>query len=99
MTGWTAGYPPRAPSCPPTGWFGRQMTDAAGPAPRDRSPGLARPVVGAHPRPPPDQATGRASLRPSAPNRHAARTAMTVTATMMVEMALISGVTPNLTLP
>ncbi len=43
-------------------------------------------------------AAGSLSSR-SAPNRHAMRIATAVTATMIVEIALISGVTPNLTRP
>ena len=46
---------------------------------------------------PADWAALAASRRDA--NRHAARTAMAVSATMIVEIALISGVTPNFTLP
>ena len=44
-------------------------------------------------------ASCRRSTPPSRPNRHASRIATAVTATMIVEIALISGVTPNLILP
>jgi hypothetical protein len=44
-------------------------------------------------------ATGRSASARNAPARQAMRIAIAVTATMIVEIALLSGVTPNLIAP